>query len=210
MTMPTLDTTFPWEPRQSLLGDRLLDAKGQPRSVWYALRCGARQEVAAVFRLIRLGVAEAWFPSKTVTRERRGRHYSVQTRLAPGYVFVRTDRVLHWHRLKELTQHAITGVVSIGVTPWEITEAAIARMTAVPERIEAERQEAEAARLQEASRQAALETGKQPVVGRPARLLDGPFAGQVVHVDGIHRARVMFAIGGVRASTPLDMAELAV
>jgi transcription antitermination factor NusG len=193
---PIIGERVEWQPPASLLGPEL------PSVEWYVLRSTPQKEVAACARLINLGVAEAWYPVEDVWRQKRGSLVPVkmQRRIAPGYIFTAWTHEPRWHLLRDRTRGAVASVVSLGDVPWCVPETAMAKMAKVPERIEAMRRDAEARFLAERA-------AREPRPGEPARLLSGPFTGEVVLVERVRGDRAEWSLGVIRGSASVTLME---
>lgn len=166
---------------------------------WYILTTPSMRETAACAWLTRIGAAEAWFPVETrwriLPRVRRKVSYDVP--IAPGYVFVQFDRRPVWDVLFEQSNGRVISVVSMGETPYRVPEDVIAKMAQVPALIEVRRR-------QEEERLRRERDAMKPRVGEKARILEGPLAGMLVYVTGIHRGIVYFILGSARGEISED------
>lgn len=160
-----------WKIGQSIPCDGQRKVLGAPCDpVWYVLICAPGRDEAARRWLLRRGFAEAWFPVREVWRKlpqhRKAR--PVPVRVAPGYVFVLTDRAIQWDVLWDQSCGRLRAVIGTMDGPMPIAPKAIAEMRQVPKLLDDLHRQAEEAR--------------RVVVGCRARIAAGPFEGHVVAV----------------------------
>lgn len=140
---------------------------------WFVLMVSPHAEVAVSAQVERLGAEACWFPTEVAWRVHPGRRRKVKylRRIAPGYVFMLTDRKVAWHRLSDATSGRVRGVVGRNGVPRPVCEADMARMRCVPKQLEAAAKAA-----------AEAERVSSPCM---AEFRDGPLAGLVVDVSDV-------------------------
>lgn len=154
---------------------------------WRLVTCPGGKEAAAVQILARLGYPETFYPVRLVDarpRSKRARATCAAPRRierawVPGYVFVRC-RSIDMFRVCRVHGRIPLRVIAPRGVPYRVTDAEMADMAQVPDRV---RHLVEAAKAAEA----AAWVARQPVVGREARITRGPFIGRqgvVVCVEG--------------------------
>ena len=150
--------------------------------------------------LCRTGADEAWFPEEPVWRMvRRGpRTFREQTSrpIVAGIVFMRASSLPQWDVLADRKR---IRPLMIGDMPVAVTEAVMAQMEQVPQRIADLRDAVETLRLAEAE-------ANRPRPGEDAVFTAGPFAGIVVQVHSIDGDTAVLMIGGGRVTA--DVAGL--
>lgn len=180
-------------------------AKGitQMENHWHIIRCTSGQEGRAERYLERMGYPHGWHPTEKVrlsesvyqricqAAKRTGmwvkgkppKRYKVRP-FVHGYVFLPSDTV-DIDRIKRNPFGAWMEVLVINDEPYRLTDAKMADMKQVPERVkalldDAERKEREAWEA------------KRPVVGEAAKVLGGAFEGHIASVVSISNGEVTF------------------
>ena len=170
---------------------------------WFILVTPAQKEKAAKPWLERNGALEVWYPVtqgwRKVPRGNR-RQVPYDKLVAPRYVFMHTDKEVHWDVLFEAARGRVSGVVGYHETPLAISEETISNMAMVPERIEALRLMNEAERLK---RLEAL----RPREGEKAKLTVGPLAGWIVDIARIDAGIAHFVLGSIPGTAAVETLE---
>lgn len=177
---------------------------------WFVLKTHPVKEPDACSWLGRHGV-EAWFPVESVWRRKPGsKRYRilVEKKVAPGYVFALFPGEPYWDRLFEAYPGRlyVRSAVSVGGMPARISNAQVAQMALVPERLRLEKERLEAERL---AREAAEAEARRVYAGQKARVIGGAFEGHLVDVTqvGDAMARILTPLfGGLEAE--IDVALL--
>lgn len=124
---------------------------------------------------------EAWYPTETAWRRvARGPRAKVayERRLVPGYVFVRFEGAPVWSAVRRCRW--LRRVVGRDGRPAAVSDAGMAEMARVPQRLEAMRRAAQEAR--------------RIGPGDRARIRDGAMAGWVVEVSEVHAGIARFVV----------------
>ena len=172
--------TYPIAARRAPLGKPSPDA-------WYIMTTRPQAEIKAMAWLQTIGAVETWRPTEQVwqaTPREKAAGKNVQRAIAPGYIWAKLDRVLVWDVMKEQANGKLSDIIRHGPQrdPYRIPHRAMMAMRQVPETLAA-MQDDEAAQA-EAQRQATL-----PMVGRRARVTEGPLGGNTALVMDI-RGRI--------------------
>lgn len=137
----------------------------------------------------------AFYPSHEVTpKARRGRR--MEPREVPldgfaGYVFAQFLREPQWHLWG---QHKwFIDVFKVGENPYDFRYVQIRHLQGMT--VDAER----LLRAQEQMR-ADIEAASRPVAGQPAVFVEGPFAGQTVHIAGVVGATAILELMGMKVT----------
>lgn len=150
-----------------------------------------RGMVAAAAWLTKVGALDAWFPEDSGKRVVRRGHRKVREEyerpVVPGIVFMLADA---WPQWDVLAQRHIRPM-KIGEKPVAVTEAIMAQMVRVPNRIAELRAAVEAA--ERAEREA-----RAPRPGRDAVFVSGPFTGRVVHVKAVTGGWALVVVDGLK------------
>lgn len=172
-----------------------------PCAAWFILRTYPMRERAAAVMLTRMG-CECWYPTVTAWRRVRRaapRKIRYDARVAPGYLFVRPGHVPHWHRLRELTETAVVGVVMAQGAPVALSDADVAAMAQVPHRLLRLRRKL-------LSERARMLREQRPEAGDRAIVLDGAFEGWSVDVVRMDSALAQVVIPLLGAGRRVDLA----
>ncbi|MGZ9812628.1 transcription termination/antitermination NusG family protein [Pseudoroseicyclus sp. H15] len=164
---------------------------------WFILTTPPQRERAASAWLLRLGLADVWFPTEEAWSIRsRGprRKVRYERLIAPRYVFALFDRQPIWDVLFDRALDRISGVVGHDGQPCAIPYREMAKMKAVPQRLEA-------LRRMELDRERAERLARAPVAGEPAAICAGPLAGKVVDVSRIDRGIASWIMGAIHGSS---------
>lgn len=151
--------------------------------VWLALTVPPRKDFAAVEFLKARGL-QAFAPSVTRVRHRRGVRSEVVSPVVPGMVFARFDRAPHWAALR--ARRIVSGVLSLGGVPVVLRTAELMRVRGLPEAMAAM-----------VSRAATV------TVGERIRLAEGPLAGYLVEVVAVRGAQALCEAMGVKLTVPV-------
>lgn len=169
---------------------------GATEPAWFIFLTPPLKEVAAQTWLAQRGV-ESWYPSE-IRRRRlpKGRRPFVeyQARLVPRYIFARFTGQPQWHALKSCRW--LSRVVGLGGCPMPVTDAEMAQMAQVPDRLgEIRRREQE-----------------QRIIrpGDKVRIEGGAMEGWIVDVSAVQRglARLVLPValfGIVEATAEVSM-----
>ena len=137
----------------------------------------------------------AFYPSTERTTKRRGRTYTAETPLAPGYVFAQFLAEPLWH---VWSNHKwFHHVFRIGENPYAFDYAQIRHLQGMT--VDAERLR----RAQEAM-QAELDAALRPVAGSPAKIVSGPLEGHTITPHAIVKDEAIFDLFGVRVRANLS------
>lgn len=131
----------------------------------------------------------AFFPSEERSRESRGRRYTREAPMVPGYVFAQCLREPLWHLWRDHDWFA--GVFKIGVQPYSFAYAQIRHLQGLT--VDAER-----LRRAQAAMQAEVDAAMRPVAGQPARFVAGPLAGSTVTPESIVGNEVLCEMFGIK------------
>ena len=175
---------------------------------WYIIRCTSGQEGRAERYLERMGYPHGWHPtqkrrlSEAVYQRLMRAHSKLPSfakskkpsryKIAPyvyGYVIVPAED-MEVHRVNGHHPQVWMGVLCVNGSPYRLTDAQMAEMRSVPERVRQLLDEAE---------KAAREgwEAKRPVVGGKARVMQGSFQGASGTVEVIERGHVRFDDAGM-------------
>ena len=153
---------------------------GQPVSPrWFALLTMPQGEAKAQAWLAVHGV-ESWYPTEVAWRiiPRAKRKQKYLKRIAPGYLFARFEAEPNWPAIR-YSRHKLR-VVSIDGNPAPISDATMAEMQAIPDRLAEIKQRAIEART--------IRPGDR------ATIRDGFMAGWAVDVSEIHDGIAQFIV----------------
>ncbi|WP_428924983.1 transcription termination/antitermination protein NusG [Marinibacterium sp. SX1] len=173
---------------------------------WFILLVPPQKEAGAAAWARRAGALETWFPTEKAWRFRGGkaaaRRNKVEYRrlIAPGYVFVLTDRVPAWDVIRQRSIGRVSGVVSRDGAACAIATDELANMAQVPQRLERMR------RAEDERRRFARQA-KHPVAGQMARICEGPMSGFMVDVERVHAGIAHWIIKGIRGNCRVDAME---
>lgn len=167
-------------------------------AAWYILAVASTREMAMCRLVEELGALQGWCPTEPVWRSRAYRPDPelVHMPIAPGYVFLLTGNVVDWRVLRDRSMGRIRGVIGRDGVPLPISPRVMAQMSAVPDRVLAQkRAAAEAARVR---------PGDQAVIGA------GPFEGFVVDVEDLTGpiARVVVSLFGRMTEVQVEVGTL--
>lgn len=160
---------------------------------WFAIRCAPQREIAVEAMLRRKGY-DVFLPTETKMRRlRRGakKREMVTYPTFTGYLFVKAP--VPWLHL--MAERHVMGFVGFDGSPAPIAEAEIAKLKNmsgnVPHR-------------HSVNPHRALRTGEL------AEIQAGPFAGQVVKIEGLHgnKARIFMNLFGVRKLADIELSKL--
>lgn len=189
-------------------------------TTWRIIRCTSGQERRAERHLERMGYPHGWHPVEKIRiREavyqrmvRAAKKLPSWTGKKPerfkirpfihGYVFVPADDI-DTHRIKgQHTPQLWMDVVCVDDKPYSLTNADMAAMKQVPERLKQ--------MLDEIERKAREEwEAKRPQVGKTAKIVDGVFQGNDGKVTSVSPGYVEVDIGALigRVKVPEQMVE---
>ena len=165
---------------------------------WFILTTPAQSEAPASAWLMAQGCAECWFPTEVRWRRiPRGKRSKVKylAPIVPRYVFALMPAEPHWDVLFSRARGKVSGVVSRYGIPAPISDADMAGMREVPQRL---------ANAREVARQA-----RTIRAGDRASVTSGPLAGWTVDVESIHAgiARIVVPLLG-RSSVEISEEHL--
>lgn len=161
---------------------------------WYALRTAPQREFA-VEAMLRIKGYEVFLPTETKVRRQQGRNGKRVTVTYPMFVrYIFVGGKFSWLHL--MAERHVSGVVGFDGTPSPISDAEISRMRAMSGSNVPHRHSVNPHR--------ALRTGEL------AEITSGPFAGQVVKIEGLHgqKAKIFMNLFGTRKEVEIATDKL--
>lgn len=156
----------------SILCDPEASSPAQRRRRWHALRVVPQREAAVRHLLARQGVGVSFYPVEMRVTVCMGRRRETERRFLPGLVFALFPREVVWHRLlacPERPDRPVRDVLRLASgEPARIVPRDVRGLWEMRSRSEAAARERRVAR--------------SPRKGGRARIVSGPFGGQVVEV----------------------------
>jgi transcription antitermination factor NusG len=131
----------------------------------------------------------AFYPSEDRHRMTRGRRYTSEAPIVPGYVFAQCLRDPLWHIWRH--HDWFLRVFRIGEEPYSFAYAQIRHLQRLT--VDAER-----LRRAQAAMQAEVDAASRPVAGMPAHIVAGPFKGSTVTPDSIIGNEALFEMFGIK------------